>query len=108
MLPFKCLEAGSLKQHLCADAAYAEHESEGLQIGMPAVSWTVSLVFESTQQPGPCMGVNGREDELCGTRVAQTHNSSKRRGIFFFPETETIFLANIYLSRQRSSLMNVN
>lgn len=83
MLPFKCLEAGSLKQHLCADAAYAEHESEGLQIGMPAVSWTVSLVFESTQQPGPCMGVNGREDELCGTRVAQTHNSSKRRGIFF-------------------------
>lgn len=70
---FKCLEE-SLNKHLCADAAHAEHESEGLQIGMPAVSWTVSLVFESTQHPGPCMGVNSREDELgnaCGADAQQ-------------------------------------
>lgn len=60
---FKCLEE-RWNKHLCADAAHAEHESKGLQIRMPAVSWSVSLVFESTQQPGPCMGVNSRKDEL--------------------------------------------
>lgn len=64
----KCLEQG-LNKDLRADAAHAEHESEGVQVGMPAISWTVGLVFERTQHPGPCMGVNSQEDELenaCG------------------------------------------
>lgn len=85
---FKCLEE-RLNKHLCADAAHAEHESEGLQIGMPAVSWSVSLVFESTQHPGPCMGVNSRRDELGNASGAdaqqQTEQFSQKLKQQFWP-----------------------
>lgn len=46
-------ESADVRRHLCADTAHAEHESKGLQIGMPAVSRVVRLVFESTYQPVP-------------------------------------------------------
>lgn len=47
------IESADVRRHLRADTAHAEHESEGLQIGMPAVSRVVRLVFESTYQPVP-------------------------------------------------------
>lgn len=67
-------------KHLCAETAHAEHESEGLQIGMPAVSWVVCLVFESTYHPGPCMGVKNEEDEL--RRTTEKRIWRKHKGIF--------------------------
>ncbi len=35
--------------YLCACTAHAEHESKGLQIGVPAISWSVCLLFKSAE-----------------------------------------------------------
>lgn len=69
-------------KHLRAETAHAEHESEGLQIGMPAVSRVVCLVFESTRHSGPCMGVKNEEDELRWT----TEERIWRKHKFIFTE----------------------
>lgn len=71
------MKAVCVEGHLCADAAHAEHESERLQIGMPAVSRVVRLVFESTQQPGAWVSEHD-EDELPVCRRRNAYGAEEK------------------------------
>jgi len=44
-----------LYTYFCARTAHAEHESKGLQIGMPAITWPVWLLFKSAKHTWHCM-----------------------------------------------------
>lgn len=72
------MKAVCVEGHLCADAAHAEHESERLQIGMPAVSRVVRLVFESTQQPGAWVSEHD-EDELPVWRGRNAYGAEEKK-----------------------------
>lgn len=71
------MKAVCVEGHLCADATHAEHESERLQIGMPAVSRVVRLVFESTQQPGAWVSEHD-EDELPVCRRRNAYGAEEK------------------------------
>lgn len=41
--------ARNVGTYFCASTTHAEDESKGLQIGMPAISWPVQLLFKSAK-----------------------------------------------------------
>lgn len=64
------------RKYLCTDAAHAEHEPKGLQIGMPAVSWVICPVFESTNQPRAC---SHKEEESWGGEKKQKKREKRNQ-----------------------------
>lgn len=50
-----CILYAKLDTYFCASTAHAEHESERLQIGMPAISWPVRLLFKCAENTWHCM-----------------------------------------------------